>query len=381
MTDSSLVVYWHEQCLSHVVPDGAFSLPGTELLAVDEPHPDRPARLSNVKRLVERTLADVATITSAPPATDRDLAAVHDTAYLESLRACGASGPVRLTPTTVATTETYDAARHAAGASIAAAEHAVTDGIDPVPYALIRPSGHHAQPAQADGFCFVNNVAVAAERLRATGQADRVAIVDWDVHHGNGTQEIFYDRDDVLVVSLHNDHGSWDAEYHPQTGSRDERGVDDGEGYTVNVPLPFGTGDDGYAAAFDRLVEPVVTQFDPDLLLVSAGQDPGARDPLGRNVVTTAGFRRLGSRVRQLAESTAGSRLALIQEGGYQLTHFSFSTLAVLAGAGAVDPSFQDVNAEYDLENDPFAWPSANDSLAAEWIQRAVRSHAAHWDL
>lgn len=151
--------------------------------------------------------------------------------------------------------ETFRAALTAAGSAIGAAEHAVDTGLPEVPYALVRPNGHHAQPSQVDGFYFFDNIAVAAGHLHTTRDVDRVAILDWDVH-AKGTQEAFYDRKDVLVVSLHNDHESWSEEMHPQSCDHTEQGTGPGEGYTVNVLLPAGTGDDGYRYGIDELVGP-----------------------------------------------------------------------------------------------------------------------------
>ena len=237
-----------------------------------------------------------------------------------------------------------------------------------MPYACVRPSGHHAQPAQADGFCFFNNVAVAVEHAVATTDVERIAVVDWDVHHGNGTQECFYDRDDVLFVSLHNDHWSWDPAAHPQSGDLDEHGNGDGEGYNLNVPLPPGTGDEGYAAAFNRVVEPVVEAFDPDLLVVSAGQDPGTVDPLGRNVVTKEGFSDLGARARSLAASAADGRLAVVQEGGYQVSHLGYATLGVLEGLLGVETGVED----------PFAWLDEDAESASRRLDDVV-AHVGEW--
>lgn len=370
MVDATLAVYAPDACLDHRMPDGAFELPASELVAVDEPRPERPERIENIRHIVERTLGDRTDWPSAKPASRAELETVHEPAYVERVAAASADGPTELTPTTVAVEATFAAARAAAGAAMAVADHAVEHGPDEVPYALVRPPGHHAQPTQADGFCFFNNVALAAERGLAAPGVERVAVVDWDVHPGNGTQACFYDRDDVLVVSLHNDFGSWGPS-HPQTGRPPETGEGTGEGYTVNVPLAPGTGDRGYAYAFDTIVEPVVETFDPDLLLVSAGQDPGVADPTARNMVTMDGFRDLSRRVRQLASAHADGRFGLIQEGGYQLSHLPFATLGALEGAVAHETGVED----------PFPLLEELEVPAREWIDDAARAHAAHWPL
>jgi len=369
-----LVTYYDPTECDHRPPDGAFKLPSSRLLAVDEPHPDRPERARNLRRMVGEAFPD-GRVEGIDPAPRAAIERVHDPDYVDWFRGFCADGGGRIDGTTTGTNEHgYAAARYAAGAALAAADHAAA-GRAGVPYALCRPSGHHAQPDRADGFCFFNNAAIAAEAALAGRQGiDRVAVVDWDVHHGNGTQECFHDRGDVLLVDVHNDHGSWDPTYHPQEGSRDEVGVGAGEGYTVNVPVPPGTGDEGYAAAFDRLVEPIVRAYDPDLLIVSAGQDPGVSDPLGRNLVTRAGFRELAGRARGLAADLTGGPPAILQEGGYQISHLAFATLGVLEGATGETVDLDDYG-----DGDPFEiYPEALDH-AREWLDRAAAAHADHW--
>ncbi|WP_101297182.1 arginase family protein [Halegenticoccus soli] len=361
--------------LDHEPPAGAFKFPRTPIVAVDEPHPDRRERVENLKRMLERAFPERARFETATRATRGEIERVHDPDYVGWLESFCADGGGRIGDTTTGANEaTFDAARYAAGTAVRAARDAV-DGSDAIPYALCRPSGHHAQSDRADGFCFLNNVAVAAAAAVAGG-VERVAIVDWDVHHCNGTQEIFEAREDVLVVSAHHDHGSWHPEYHPQEGTLDEVGTGDGEGYNVNVPLPPGTGDRGYERLFERIVEPVVREYDPELILVSAGQDAGAADPNGRNLVTRAGFRTLGHRIRRLAADVADDRLALVQEGGYQQSHLSFATLGVFEGV---------LGHTVDLErygtDDPFDWLDEPTDLVNSWIDDAVEYHSDYWPL
>ena len=354
---------YDEVFLEHVHPDGAYDLPLRET-AVAEPHPDRPERLTNIERMLRAHLGEHTTWRGFEPASREAMERVHDADYLDEIEELAASGGGRIEATTGVSEATPEAVRYAAGASIAATERALESSAETVPYALVRPSGHHAQPAQADGYCLVNNVAVAAEHAIATGIAERVAVVDWDVHPGNGTQECFYDRDDVLFVSLHNDFGSWGPS-HPQTSRLDERGEGVGEGYTVNVPLPPGTGNDGYALAFDRIVEPAVEAFDPDLLVVSAGQDGSQMDPNGNNVLTMDGFREMGRRVRDLADGS----LALVQEGGYNVSHLAYCTLGAVEGAIGVESGVRD---RYDLleECNP---------ATADWLDDAVAAYDDVW--
>lgn len=368
MTD--LRVFYDDAALAHVAPGGEFDVPAAREPPVEEPHPDRRERVENVVGILRGELAAETTWTGFEPATRTQLERVHDPGYVEEIRTWAAEGGGRLTPDTGGNAETYRAAVTAAGGAVAAAERAL-EADSEVPYALVRPSGHHAQSGQADGFCFFNNVAVAAAHLLATDRADRVAVVDWDVHHANGTQEIFSDRGDVLVVSLHQDHDSWDAETHPQVCDLTERGTGDGAGYTVNVPLPPGTGDDGYQYAMAEVVEPVVAAYDPDALLVSAGQDPGTVDPLGRNAVTKSGFESLGADAQRIAADHAGGSLAFVQEGGYHLSHLAYATLGVLEGALGVDTGV----------GDPYANVPGDTRSAERAVDEAVATHSDFWPL
>lgn len=367
----TMSVLWDTVFLEHVPPAGEFESTWTGRLAVEEPHPDQPARVQNIKHILEHELDSYCEWEPVSPATRHQLQQVHTPEYIDGLREFCRKGGGRLTAETGANERTYEAARYAAGAAVTAGKRAVDPEVSAVPYALVRPSGHHAQPAQADGYCFFNNAAVATEAVRTTPGIDRVAILDWDVHHGNGTQEVFYDRDDVLFVSLHNDHGSWDPDAHPQTGAVEEHGKGPGEGYNVNVTLPPGTGDRGYELAFDRVVAPIVAAFAPDLVLVSAGQDPGAVDPLGRNVMTKAGFATLGARVAGLAQEHADGQLAVLQEGGYQLSHLAYATLGVFEGMLGVDTGV----------DDPFDWLDEDIDSTRRALGDVADHYGAYWDL
>lgn len=368
---SELLVHYDDAALAHVPPAGEFEAPWSGRLAVREPHPDRRERVENVVSIIRSELAEVTSWASVQSASESAVTRVHTPEYVNEIREWATAGGGRLTEDTGGNRETFRAALTAAGSAVGAAEHALDTGLPDVSYALVRPSGHHAQPTQADGFCFFNNVAVAAEHLRATRSVDRVAILDWDVHHANGTQEAFYDREDVLVVSLHNDHESWSEETHPQSCDLTEQGTDAGAGYTVNVPLPAGTGNDGYRYAFDGLVAPVLAAYDPDVLLVSAGQDIGTMDPLGRNVVTKAGFEWLGRRVRELAAEYASGSLALVQEGGYHVSHLPYATLGVLEGALGYETGVED----------PFAWIDGDTKSAQAAVDEAIEAHDEYWPL
>ncbi|MBL8975427.1 MAG: histone deacetylase [Myxococcales bacterium] len=291
-------------------------------------HPESPARLrAIVERLRARPVAG--TRWQAPrPATREEALRVHSPAYVELVEQVRGTW-ARLDEDVTLSAGSVDASYLAAGAVIEAVE-AVVGGAASNAFALVRPPGHHAEVGQAMGFCVLANVAIAAEHARQQLGVQRVLVIDWDVHHGNGTQHIFAGRDDVLVFNTHQ------SPHYPGTGAVHEQGVGAGLGYTVNAPLPAGLGDGDYAALFARLLRPVAASFRPDLVLVSAGFDAHRDDPLGDMQVSAEGFAGLCAVAREIAEDTAGGRLVLALEGGYDLAGLADSVhgcVEVLAGA------------------------------------------------
>lgn len=219
---------------------------------------------------------------------------------------------------------TYDIAALAAGGVLETVD-AVWDNRVRNAYALVRPAGHHALDETGMGFCVFNNIAIAVRHAQRTLGARRVAVVDWDVHHGNGTQSIFYADPSVLTISLHQDNV-----FPVDEGGVDERGTGDGFGYNLNLPLPAGTGDGGYRYAMETVVIPAVQRFQPDLILVASGLDAGAMDPLGRQMVTSNGFRELTGLVAAVADEVCAGRLVMCHEGGYNPAFLPFCGLAIL---------------------------------------------------
>jgi acetoin utilization deacetylase AcuC-like enzyme len=287
-------------------------------------HPERPERLHAARAAIAHAELDLRRVDLATRfATNDELARVHAQQYLHRLdQLAGRSG--YLDEDTFYSEASVDAARAAAGAALVITD-ALLDRRADFGLALVRPPGHHARPSGAMGFCLLNNVAVAAAHARARG-VERVAIVDFDVHHGNGTQEMFYADPSVLYVSLHQ------SPLYPGTGATSERGIADGLGYTVNVPLSAGAGDNVYAAAVERIVAPVLEAYRPGLVLFSAGFDAHQRDPLAQMQMSDDGFRALVRRA--LAVLVPGVGVGLMLEGGYDLLGLGQSLGAVLEGLG-----------------------------------------------
>jgi len=273
-------------------------------------HPERPERAQVMARVAAGWRARGGEVVAPRAATRDQLTRVHDADHLRRMSDSNGRA-VALDPDTYTSPESYDVALLAAGAAVDAVERVMGEPAGSA-LALVRPPGHHAERNRAMGFCLFNNVAVAAAHARTRG-ARRVAIVDYDVHHGNGTQHIFEADRDVLYISTHQ------YPYYPGTGAADEIGVGPGAGATVNLPLEVGAVDEDYRIVFDEVVTPVLRQFRPDLLLVSAGFDAHERDPLAGMRLTTPAFAAMTSELRAVAEDSCSGRLVLVTEGGYDL--------------------------------------------------------------
>jgi acetoin utilization deacetylase AcuC-like enzyme len=271
-------------------------------------HPERPERAHVFDAVAARWREKGGRTAQPRPATAEEISRVHESSYLEMLSAT-AGRAVMLDPDTFTSSLTYEIALLAAGAAVEATLHAI-EHREPA-FALVRPPGHHAERDRAMGFCFMNNAAIAAASALAGGLR-RVAIVDIDVHHGNGTQSTFYGDPRVLYISTHQ------HPFYPGTGAADEIGTGEGTGFTVNVPLEAGSTDADYDLVHRTVVEPVLDQFAPELLIVSAGFDAHEDDPLASMMVTTAGY---AATVRTLRDSAGriGCPIAAVTEGGYDL--------------------------------------------------------------
>jgi len=317
-------------------------------------HPERPARVPAVIEGVRSAGVEVVDIEPAA-ATPEILRLVHEPAYVAAVERFCASGGGALDSDTVARPGSWRAALHSAGAGPAAVE-ALRRGDAEVAFIATRPPGHHAMPARAMGFCLFNNIAITAQLLVNQGQ--RVAIVDWDVHHGNSTQDVFYDDPSVLYISMH------EFPAYPGTGWLHEVGGGRAAGLTVNFPWPTGTGGAAYRWGFDVVVLPVLEQFAPDWLLVSAGYDAHRADPLAGIELEADDYRFMAGRIARVVPD---GRAVLFLEGGYDLAALRTSTTATLQGweAGPVEPTV----------DDPGGGP------AVEIAGRVAAETSHHWEL
>jgi acetoin utilization deacetylase AcuC-like enzyme len=286
-------------------------------------HPERPDRLVAIEReLSARDWLGFERVSSEP--VDRAvLEAVHPGAYIDSIERICASGGGNLDVDTVVSADSFEAALHAAGGAVQMVD-LLLDRVTPCAFSAHRPPGHHALPARAMGFCLFNNVAVAARYALDARRLERVMILDWDVHHGNGTNDIFHESDQVLFVSIHQ------SPLYPGTGPADDVGSGPGRGFTVNLPVRPGSGDDVFCSLVDRVAVPLARAFAPQLVLVSAGYDAHRDDPLGECAMTEDGYASMTRSVRWVGD-TLDAPVGCVLEGGYDLGALARSVAATLA--------------------------------------------------
>ncbi len=297
----------------------------TRYLAHTNPfHPERAERLQAINQNLESSgLRKELLSLPARAATEEELKAVHTASHLETVRRLGEYGGGNLDPDTYMNSDSWEAALWAAGGAVRLAE-AVVGGECHNGFALVRPPGHHATPTRAMGFCLLNNIAIAARHAVRVLGLERVAIVDYDVHHGNGTQDVFYDDPQVLFCSTHA------APFYPGTGLLTDTGSGQAIGATLNVPLSFGVGDKGYEKIFEEIITPALRRWRPQLLLVSAGYDAHWSDPIGPMVLSVSGYARLTQMLHTLAGELCDGRLMLVLEGGYSLEALGGCVVAAL---------------------------------------------------
>lgn len=338
-----------------------------------ESHPEAPRRLRAIVQHLQASgwMAEL-TPMSFEPAQPEEIAWLHDPEYVEEVALLCRTGGGHLDFDTEATPRTYEAALAAAGACMTAARKVLAGYLDAV-FCAVRPPGHHALPARGMGFCFFNNAALAAEAAVREG-AERVAILDWDAHHGNGTQEIFYHRGDVLYMSIHQAYRlGGGGLFYPGTGTVDELGVDAGLGKTINVPLPAGAGDQDYVEAFEKIFVPAVELHAPDIIIVSAGYDAHHSDPITEMNLSTTVFHKLTTIVKEVAQTTCDGAMVFVLEGGYNTEALARSVEQTLRALSGRPPA--------DDEDEPPAVLPAHHAAVRRYLEHAIEMHKSRLGL
>jgi acetoin utilization deacetylase AcuC-like enzyme len=314
-------------------------------------HPESAERIRAIEAVLERERWHGLEVHEAPAASRGQLERVHSAGHVDAMKAICDRGGGLIDADTIASARSYDAALRAAGGAVRAADRLLS-GEERFAFCGLRPPGHHALPARAMGFCLFNNVAVAVSHALAECGAERVMIVDWDVHHGNGTQDVFYDSAEVLFASIHQ------SPLYPGTGHESETGSGPGEGYTVNLPVPPGAGRDEFLSLVQTLLVPIAAEFGPDLLAVSAGFDAHRRDPLAQCRLDSAAYAEMAASLREVV-AELGIGVLVCLEGGYATKALAESVSATIAG-------FTDPTLTADAAP-PEAAAAYRDRLAARW--------------
>ena len=359
--------FFDERCFWHSGGNYAFMAPVGGLVqpAATGGLPESPETKRRLRNMIEVTgLLDELETASAPPVTGEDLARVHPQGFLTTFKSLSDAGGGETGMRAPFGPGGYELACLSAGLAKDALFR-VLDGRCGNAYALSRPPGHHCLPDWQNGFCLLANIAIAVEAALAAGKAGRIAVLDWDVHHGNGTEAIFYDRGDVLTISMHQERN-----YPLDTGDFSARGDGAGAGANLNIPIPPGAGHENWLYALDRLAVPVIRDFRPDVLIIACGFDAAAFDPLGRMLCTVETFREMTRHVIALADDVCAGRLVMVHEGGYSETYVPFCGHAVLAEMAGSDIDAPDPFAEtLKLRQPPAdltAWINARtDAMAA----------------
>jgi len=354
-----------ERCFWHSGGNYAFTLPvGGLVQPLAGGLPENPETKRRLKNLVEVTgLARHLALRGAEAATEAELLRVHPETYLSAFKAMSDAGGGELGLRTPFGRGGYEIAALSAGLATAALR-AVLRGEVANAYALSRPPGHHCTADFPNGFCLLNNIAVAVRAAQAEGLARRVAVVDWDVHHGNGTEAIFWEDDTVLTLSLHQERN-----YPMDTGGVEAMGAGPGLGCNLNLPLPPGTGHQGYLRAMERVVLPALERFRPEAIVVACGFDAAAVDPLGRMLCTAETFRQMTAMLRLAAERLCDGRLVLVHEGGYSEVYVPFCGHAALEALSDAPVTAPDPLAATLAQRQPDA---RFDAFVSGWIDEAA---------
>jgi acetoin utilization deacetylase AcuC-like enzyme len=346
--------WWDEKCFWHSGGSYAFIMPVGGLVQplAAGGLPENPETKRRLKNLLHVTgLIQELAVSSASVATEEQLQRVHPKSYLHAFKRLSDDKGGELGERTPFGPGGYDIAALSAGLATQALR-SVLDGSQRNAYALSRPPGHHCLPDKPMGFCLLANIAIAVEAAFAEKRAQRVAVIDWDVHHGNGTEAIFYQRPDVLTISLHQENN-----YPRDSGKVEHRGQGRGEGYNINIPMVPGTGHRGYLHAFERIVLPALHAYKPDAIIVACGFDASGVDPLSRMLASSKTFSEMTRMTMQAADELCDGKLLLVHEGGYSEAHVPFcghAVIATLAGSAIAAPDPLEIRLDFQQPNPDF---------------------------
>lgn len=330
--------FWDERTFWHAGGNYAFTLPlgGLVQPLASGGLPESPETKRRLKNLMDVTgLTNALDVRTAPEATTEQLRRVHPESYLNTFKEMSDNAGGEIGFHAPFAKGGYEQSALSAGLAIAAVDAVLTGELDNA-YSLSRPPGHHCLPDNPNGFCLLANIAIAIEAAKAKGLAGKVAVLDWDVHHGNGTEAIFYDRSDVLSISLHQENN-----YPLNSGAVEDQGNGDGRGFNLNLPLSPGAGHTAYLHAMERVVTPAIEAYDPDIIIVACGFDASVIDPLSSTLATADTFRQMTLKIKDLAQRVCDGKLVLVHEGGYSEVYVPFcghATIEALSGSEITAP-------------------------------------------
>lgn len=328
---------WHESYAWHDTGTPALFVPADGKTVQPDVSGDDPEVKRRFKNLLEvSNLWESLNHIKPRQATEEDILRFHTKAYLQRVKELSLSGGGEVSPMTVCGPNSYEIALLSAGGVLSAVDAVLTGEVNNA-YALVRPPGHHAMPDEGQGSCLFGNAAITGKYALATQGLSRIAIVDWDVHHGNGTEAAFWSDPSALTISIHQDRC-----FPPDRGLIEQMGEGPGEGYNINIPLPPGSGVGAYVSAFERVIIPALRKYSPELIIVPSGFDAGALDPIGRMMMHSDGYRQLTQMMMAVAHEVCEGRLVMCHEGGYSRATLPFYGLAVIEQLSGVRSGIDD---------------------------------------
>lgn len=354
--------FWHDN------GSGTLYLPSGGYMQTDVfvEHPETKRRVNNL--LARCGLMKKLNQIEPRPASREEIEYFHTHEYVEKVKTLSDTTGGDAGDHAIVGRGSYEIALLSTGGALRAVDAVMEGEVDNV-YAMTRPPGHHAEREKGIGFCIFNNVAIAAKYARKKYGLDRVLVLDWDVHHGNGTEQAFYEDPNALFFSIHQH-----LSFPNNTGYKEHTGAGEGRGYNVNIPLPPGTGDEGYVHAFESIIEPIAAEFQPELIIISAGQDPGMFDPLGRMMMTAEGFGRLTDIMLRIADKHCSGKIVFCHEGGYSNAYVPFCTLKIIERLSGLETDVTDPYA-----SDSQGYPDRLYSNQKEAIDDVIEIQQEYW--